>query len=296
MSALAGEGAPGAKRLVIVSGLSGAGKTVVLHALEDFGFYCVDNLPAGFLEQFADLVVASGLPHYQRVAVGIDARNPAESLSGFPDILDRVRRRALATEIVFVGADEEVLLKRFSETRRRHPLSMDGVSLKDALDRERVLLGPIAEAADLTLDTRHTNIHQLREIIGARVARRAPGTLSLQVIAFGYKNGVPPDSDFVFDVRCLPNPHWEPALRPLTGRDAQVAGFLEQVPLVGEMISDICGFLDRWVPRFEADDRSYLTVAVGCTGGRHRSVYVAERLGQHFLARRSHVLVSYRDM
>lgn len=284
------------KRLTIVSGLSGAGKTVALHALEDLGYYCIDNLPVGFLTEFARLVAGSDLPLYRQVAVGIDARNPAEALSGFPAVLARLRCEALTPELVFIEADDDVLIKRFSETRRRHPLSTGSIGLRDAIAAERALLEPIAEVADLRIDTSHTYIHQLRDMVRSRVARREPGVMSVQFVSFGFKNGVPPDCDFVFDLRCLPNPHWQASLRDHTGQDPEVIAFLESAPRVADMLGDICALLERWIPCFEAENRSYLTIAVGCTGGRHRSVYMAERLAAHFRARRSAVLVSHRDM
>lgn len=285
-----------ARRLIIVSGLSGAGKTVVLHALEDLGYYCVDNLPVGFLTAFAELAVGSELPLYRQVAVGIDARNPAAELSGFPAALARIRRTELVPELVYVEADEEVLIKRFSETRRRHPLAAGERGLGEAIAHERALLEPIAEAADLRIDTSHTQLHQLRDLVRTRIARRAPGVMSLQFVSFGFKNGVPPDCDFVFDVRCLPNPHWQASLRDHTGHSAEVAAFLESAPEVGALVGDVCAFLDRWIPCFEAENRSYLTVGVGCTGGRHRSVYVAERIAAFFRSRGKSVLVSHRDV
>ncbi|MGE0385710.1 MAG: RNase adapter RapZ [Gammaproteobacteria bacterium] len=285
-----------AKRLIIVSGLSGAGKTVALHALEDVGFYCVDNLPVSFLGEFARLTCTSDLPQYRLVAIGIDARNTVEALSDFPAVLAGLRANALTIDLVYIEAAEDVLLKRFSETRRRHPLSSGSVPLQDAIRRERRVLEPIAEAANLRIDTSRLNVHALRELIRSRVARREPGTLSLLFVSFGFKNGVPPDCDFMFDVRCLPNPHWHANLRDHTGQHPAVVSFLEAAPAVSEMVLDVCAFLDRWVPRFEAEDRSYLTIAFGCTGGRHRSVYVAERLGAHFRGAGKSVLINHRDM
>jgi UPF0042 nucleotide-binding protein len=284
------------KRLVIVSGLSGAGKTVALHALEDLGYYCVDNLPVDFLAEFAHRAVASDLPLYRQIAVGVDARNPAEALSGFPGVLADIRATQLAVELVYIEANDEVLLKRFSETRRRHPLSIGAIPLKDAMQRERMLLAPIAEVADLRVDSSRTNIHELRDLVRNRIARREIGSLSLLFVSFGYKNGVPPDCDYVFDVRCLPNPHWQASLRDHTGQNPAVIAFLQSAPVVEDMVRGVCAFLDRWIPLFEAEDRSYLTVAFGCTGGRHRSVYVADRVAAHFRNCGKSVLVNHRDM
>ena len=284
------------KRLIIVSGLSGSGKTVALHSLEDHGFYCIDNLPISFLTEFAQLVTASDSPLYRLVAVGIDARNPAAALSQFPDVVEAIRETRLTPELVFVEASDEVLLKRFSETRRKHPLSSDKISLPEALELERQLLAPIAEYADLRIDTTHTHVHALRELIRRRVARDELAKLSLQVMSFGFKHGVPPDADFVFDVRCLPNPHWQAGLRDATGRDPEVIEFLQTSPLVTDMTKAISTFLQDWIPKFHDDNRSYLTVAFGCTGGRHRSVYMAEQIGETFQGRDQQVIVHHRDM
>jgi len=285
-----------AKRLVVVSGLSGSGKSVALHALEDIGYFSVDNLPVSFLMEFARMITASDLPLYQNVAVGIDARNPAEALSGFPPVLEQIRATDLVSELIFIEAADDVLINRFSETRRRHPLSAGSVALAEAIARERELLEPMAECADLRIDTTPMHIHQLRDLIRHRVVEHEPDRLSLQFVSFGYKYGVPRDSDFVFDVRCLPNPHWEPNLRHLSGLDDDVVSFLRATSEVETMFAGISKFLDDWIPHFEADNRSYLTVAVGCTGGRHRSVYVVERLAEFFKRQAKEVLVTHRDM
>ena len=284
------------RRLVVVSGLSGSGKSVVLHTLEDFGFYCIDNLPVGFLPEIARQIGNSDRAIYQQVAIGIDARNPAEDLSQFPALLQSAKSASLMPELVFVDADDEILLKRFSETRRKHPLSTDATGLARAIANERRLLEPMAEFADLRIDTSHMHIHQLRNLVRERVARRPLASLSLQFMSFGFKHGVPPESDFVFDVRCLPNPHWDALLRDQSGRDADVIDYLQRSPLVEEMVQNIGDFVARWVPRFEMENRVYLTVAVGCTGGRHRSVYVVERLAERFKTAGKSALVSHRDI
>ena len=283
------------QRFIIVSGLSGAGKTVALHALEDAGFYCVDNLPAGFLANFATFVSASQLPLYQKVAVGIDARNPDTDLQQLPEILDTLKTNALQVEVIFIEASDEALINRYSETRRRHPLSSTDIPLRQAIAQERAVLEPVIARADLRIDTTHTHIHQFRSLIHEQVTRREPGSLALQVISFGYKNGVPPDADFVFDVRCLPNPYWDPQLRQMSGRDQSVRDFLDSTAYAGEMLGDLGAFLERWIPRFEQEDRSYLTIAVGCTGGRHRSVFIAERLVLRFRGR-WHMVLTHRDL
>jgi UPF0042 nucleotide-binding protein len=284
-----------AQRFIIVSGLSGAGKTIALHALEDAGFYCVDNLPAGFLAQFADFVAHSELPHYTRVAVGVDARNPDGDLRQLPEILDQLRGRPLGLEVLFIEASDQALINRFSETRRKHPLSTSEIPLRQAIALERSVLEPVIARADLRIDTTHSHIHEFRSLVHEQVSRRERRALALQVCSFGYKNGVPPDADFIFDARCLPNPHWDPHLRDLTGRDQPVRDFLDRTDSATELLTDITVFLDKWIPRFEQEDRSYLTIGVGCTGGRHRSVYLAERLAAHFRSR-WHIVLTHRDL
>lgn len=284
------------RRFIVVTGLSGAGKTVALNALEDLEFYCIDNLPAGMLDQFFERVGrgADGLP--DEVAVGIDARNPEPALAGVPGQLAHLRARGIPAEIVFLDASDDVLVRRFSETRRRHPLSSEQAVLPDAISAERRVLGPLSEIADLRIDTSLCTVHELRRLVRERVALRPAAVLSLQFISFGYKFGVPRDADFVFDVRCLPNPYWEPELRNLTGKDAAVADFLQRQPEVGSMLLDQCQFLERWIPRFEAEHRSYLSIALGCTGGQHRSVYMAQWLAGHVDAGKRRVLVRHRDL
>jgi len=269
-------------RLVVVSGLSGAGKSVALHTLEDLGYYCTDNLPAELLPAFAAQMMRPDGPDYSNAAVGIDARNPSRALGRFPQILNDLRGRGMECQLLFLEADDPILIKRFSETRRRHPLSSETVSLAEAIARERELLGPLSSTADLRVDTSLTTLHQLRDIVRLRVGGGPPGTLSVLFLSFGFKHGVPRDADFVFDVRCLPNPHWDHRLRPLTGLDAPVQEFLGCDALVEEMYVALRGFLENWIPRFQAESRSYLTVALGCTGGQHRSVYMVDRLAGHF--------------
>jgi len=283
-------------RLVVVSGLSGAGKTVVLHALEDHGFYCIDNLPIGFLQRFIISMDGEGTIASTDVAVGIDARNREQDIAELPALLATSDDYDIDIEVLFISASDETLIKRFSETRRRHPLTTPNVSLPQAIARERRLLEPVIDRADLVIDTTRLHLHQLREIVRKRVAGHRSHHLSLQFMSFGFKHGVPPDADFVFDTRCLPNPHWDPTLRDLPGTSAEVAAFLDAAEHAGELIEDIRRFLERWIPVFERDDRAYLTVAIGCTGGRHRSVHVAERLAGHFIALDRNVILSHRDL
>ena len=281
-------------KLIIVSGLSGSGKSSALRMLEDLGFFCTDNLPLPLLEGFTAQMLRSNAP--RRVAVGIDARSGVADAATLPERLETLRESGIDCEILFLEADDPVLLARFSETRRKHPLTHDGASLEEAIDRERKLLGPVALSAALRIDTSRINIHQLRETVKQRVVERASGQMSLVFQSFGYKHGVPRDADFVFDLRCLPNPYWEPDLRELTGRDAEVRDYLARRGEVRQMERQLTGFLESWIPRFEAENRSYLTVALGCTGGRHRSVYLVERLCEHFSDLRADVTARHREM
>ncbi|MFP4079236.1 MAG: RNase adapter RapZ [Ectothiorhodospira sp.] len=274
------------KKLIIVSGLSGSGKTVALHALEDAGYYCMDNLHIGLLTAVVRQFLTDGHGLYDETAVGIDARSGIEALDRFGEIVTEIRDMGVALQILFLQAEEQTLLRRFSETRRRHPLTRDDVPLVDAIHLERRLLVPVAEQADLTIDTTRTHVHQLTDTVRQRVGQAEEAGLSVLIRSFGFKHGTPVDSDFVFDVRCLPNPHWEPRLRALTGLDPEVGDFLGSHPLVEEMFASLRDFLTTWIPRFEHENRSYLTVSIGCTGGQHRSVYLAERLAKHLHALR----------
>lgn len=283
-------------KLNVISGLSGAGKSVAMHALEDLGYYCIDNLPVTLLEALADELGRAGHPMYERAAVAIDARNPGAALQELPAIIDALRERSVVEQLVFLEADDSSLIKRFSETRRKHPLTADDISLAEAIRRERVLLAPVRESADIRIDTSRTNLHQLRDLVLHRVDQRGTKTLSLLFQSFGYKHGIPPDADFLFDARCLPNPHWVPNLRPLTGIETEVAEFLGGEAMVVEMIDGIRDFLETWIPRFQDENRPYLTVAIGCTGGRHRSVFLVEQLAEYFRKHRDAVLVRHREI
>ena len=283
-------------RLVILSGLSGSGKSVALHMLEDLGYYCVDNIPAGHLQGFVRETLLTGDPAYQNMAVGVDARNRMEDIRSVPQTVKKLRADGIECEIVFLQAEDSVLLKRYSETHRPHPLSGEGRSLKDAIKAERDLLGPLADEADMVLDSSRTSVHELRELVRARIHRQERQALSLMFQSFGFRHGLPGDSDFVFDARCLPNPYWEPALKTLTGRDLAVAKYLEKHEVVNKFTSDIQGFLEYWIPKFESSNRRYLTVSIGCTGGYHRSVYVVEKLAEHFRKRGRDVLARHNEL
>lgn len=283
-------------KLVILSGLSGSGKSVALNMLEDLGYYCIDNLPIALIDTVARATILTGKEQYELMALGVDARNRSEDIAGLGDSIRMLKQNRIDCDLIFLYAAEERLVKRYSETRRRHPLSRNKVSLRDAIRAERELLAPVAEHADLTIDTTETSIHQLRSLIRKRVHREHQGALSILIESFAFRHGVPADADFVFDVRCLPNPYWDLNLRPLTGRDADVVRFLESQPEAGEMLADIGAFLDKWIPRFAAADRSYLTIAIGCTGGYHRSVYIAERLAERLRATNEHVIVRHNEV
>ena len=267
-------------RLVIISGLSGSGKSVALHVLEDLGFYCIDNIPVALLRSFVDEILPRKDAAFENVGVGLDARNRPSDIAAIPDLVAKFRADGVACEIIFLQTDDKVLLSRFSETRRKHPLTDQGTSLGEAIAKERELLGPVINTAELVIDTTGMTVYELREQIRARVAPRTPGALSILVESFGYKHGLPASADFVFDVRCLPNPYWEPKLRPLSGKDEPVRKFLNSQPIVQQMVDDIVAFLEDWIPRYQDFQRSYLTVAIGCTGGLHRSVYVAEAVAK----------------
>jgi UPF0042 nucleotide-binding protein len=282
-------------KLVIVTGLSGSGKSIALNTLEDAGYYCIDNLPLFLLPSFAEALVSRNDPRYRLTAVGIDARNQS-GLGTLSPLLEPMKERDINHEVIYLEAQDETLIKRYSETRRRHPLSDGEHPLADAIRLERRVLGPFLDAADLCIDTTHTNVHQLRHIIRTRVAEHESASISILFQSFGFKHGVPNDADFVYDLRCLPNPHWNPLLRPLTGRDQEVIRFLESNGQVQEMRQALTRFLEQWIPRFEADGRSYLTVAVGCTGGQHRSVYMAEQLSHQFAAQGRQVLTRHREL
>ena len=281
-------------KLSIISGRSGSGKSTALRALEDAGFSCLDNFPVSLL---GDLVAgALETPENSDIdfAVCIDARN--QGLAQFPEILSRIDRSRVSVQIIYLDALTGTLVKRFSETRRRHPLTDEHTTLLEAIEAERQLLQPIADAADLTLDTTAMLGSQLIDAIRSRVAASKTPGISILFRSFGFKFGVPVDADFVFDIRCLPNPHWHDDLRRLSGLDAAVIDFLESHELVAKMRQDIAGFLDNWIAAFEADNRAYMTVAVGCTGGQHRSVYMVESLGEHFASHSGRVLVRHREL
>ena len=280
-------------KLVIVSGLSGAGKTVALKQYEDLGYYCIDNLPLGLLGPLS--LRALHNRRYAKLAVGIDARASTREIARFQKTLVRQKARGAEVQVLFLTASDASILRRYHETRRKHPLTGKKLSLTEAIQRERALLYPIADVADVTIDTTAMNLHTLREEVRMRLPDK-PGRLSLVLLSFGYKNGVPPGADYVFDIRYLPNPHWIPAIAAHDGRHRKVAKFLEKDPLVPQTLNDLERFLKRWLPRFEKQDRAYVTVAIGCTGGKHRSVYVVEKLATRFAGKYEPVVVKHKDL
>ena len=280
-------------KLVIVSGLSGAGKSIALQVLEDLEYYCIDNLPINMLDALAKEIITA---KHENVAIGIDARNVVSELDHFPQQVKQLKKNKIDCEIFFLEASDAALIKRFSETRRKHPLSSQETPLNEAIIQERYLLEPISAKADLRIDTSSTNVHQLRDLVKARVKKADNQSISLMFESFGFKHGVPIDADFVFDIRCLPNPHWVPELRVLTGFDNPVIQYLDAYSEVKEMMDDIMAFLDKWIPRFEADNRSYMTIAIGCTGGQHRSVYLVNKLAKEIKSKHNNALSRHREI
>ncbi|WP_290537617.1 MULTISPECIES: RNase adapter RapZ [Alcanivorax] len=281
-------------KLTIISGRSGSGKTTALQAMEDQSYYCVDNLPVGMLPTLAEQLDQGELP-IERAAVGIDARNLPTQLLAFDAILDALHLQQVKTEIIYLDADDNTLLKRFSATRRRHPLGAQQGSVEAAIQHERELLSNIRLRADLVIDTSNYDVHSLRNLMRERVANRS-AALSLQLESFGFKNGLPNDADLVFDVRVLPNPHWRADLRPFTGRDDAIIDFLQQHQASHDMLDDIHRFVQRWLPAFADSDRSYVTVAIGCTGGRHRSVFITEQLAKRLRDEGTTLQVRHREL
>lgn len=285
---------PQPQQLVLVTGLSGGGKTTALHALEDLGFYCVDNLPAALLPEFA-AQVRSDPALYARVALGIDARSRGPELERIPAWLDELAGGGLPSQLMFLTADTRAIIKRFSETRRRHPLTRDGQALPAAIVREKELLEPLRQRADWVVDTSDINIHQLRGQVWKAIGASGQG-MTVVLESFAFKKGVPQDVDFVFDTRHLPNPHWVDELRGLTGTDPEVRDWLERDETVTALYDDLRSFLLRWLPEVSRSQRSYVTIGIGCTGGRHRSVYFADRLARELREQFEPVVLHHRDL
>ena len=283
-------------RLILVSGLSGSGKSVALHVLEDLGYYCIDNLPAALLKSVVNEVTSSNGQSTSLLAVGVDARNSPENLETLPQIIAELQQQGIQTELLFLQSSDKILLKRYSESRRRHPLAEHGTALRAAISKEREMLSVVLNAADLVIDTSRTSIYELADVIRERVDRRQSNSLSVLIQSFGFKNGIPSDADFVFDLRCLPNPYWTLELRGLTGRDKEVSEFLDAQPAFVAMYDDILAFLVRWIPEYDNVHRGYLTVAIGCTGGQHRSVYMTDKLAEALRETHDPVLTRHNEL
>lgn len=278
-------------KLLVVSGRSGSGKSVALRVMEDLGYYCVDNIPVNLLPTLANAVMGQ----YERVAVSIDVRNLPLDPDELSEILAYLPRK-LDLTILYLDADHSTLIKRFSETRRLHPLSHQAMSLDEAISREQQLLDPISSRADLYIDTTEMNVHQLAEQLRERILGQKTGRLVMLFESFGFKYGIPKDADYVFDARFLPNPHWEPDLKPLTGLDQPVKDYLASQAIVAKYIWQINSFVSSWLPHLERNNRSYLTIAIGCTGGQHRSVYIAESLAESYRNQREDVQLRHREL
>jgi len=282
-------------RLIVISGRSGSGKSTALHQLEDEGFYCIDNLPVSLLPALMEKVSNEEFGLFQGTAVCIDARNAWKDLENFRNILNSLPA-TVETQVLYLDAQVDSLLQRFGETRRRHPLSTKSIPLAEAIDRERELLEPISSCANLVLDTSQMTVYELRDEIKQRLLGSSAGTMSILIQSFGFKRGVPADADLVFDVRMLPNPHWVKELRLKTGLDHEVAAFLQNQPMTAELYRDISHYLDNWLPRYREGNRSYLNIALGCTGGQHRSVYLADRLFKHYQTQYPAIHIRHREL
>jgi UPF0042 nucleotide-binding protein len=282
-------------QLVIISGRSGSGKSTALHQLEDEGYYCIDNLPVSLLPALVQETGGENFSHFRGTAVCIDARNAWKDLANFSEVVAALPA-TVQREILFLDAQDPTLIKRFSETRRRHPLSSENTPLAEAISKERQLLGEISTDASLTLDTTQMTIYELRDAVKQRLLKNEAGAMSILFQSFGFKRGVPAEADLVFDVRMLPNPHWVKELRSKSGLDREVQEFLESQPLAAELYQDIRHYLDTWLPRYKDSNRSYMTIALGCTGGQHRSVYLANLLFQHYKKHFSNIHVRHREL
>lgn len=281
--------------LIIVSGRSGSGKSTALAVLEDNGFYCIDNLPVSLLPDLAERTLHAELSK-PRVAVSIDARNVPSQLGRFPELLNQLKQQGIHCNVLYLDADETTLLKRFSETRRRHPLTDENRSLAEAINDEIQLLAHIADLADLRIDTTHLNLYQLRDTLQLRLLEQPSPDTSFLIESFGFKRGAPIDADIVFDIRCLPNPYWKLELREHSGLEQPVIDYLNEHADVNELYQDLLIYLEKWLPRLAASNRAYVTVAIGCTGGKHRSVYMVERLGQTLRRTLKNVQIRHRDL
>ena len=278
-------------KLIIVSGRSGSGKTVALRVLEDLGYYCVDNIPVNLLPALTHTVIND----YENVAVSLDVRNLPDEPGDIAEMIDYLPK-SVELNFLYLDANDADLIKRFSETRRLHPLIRRNIPLDQALSLEKKLLEPVSSRADLFIDTSQLSPHQLSDLVRERILGKKSGSLVLVFESFGFKHGIPPDADYVFDARFLPNPFWEKDLKGYTGLDQPVKDFLSSQPLVTKFIWQINSFMLTWLPHLERNNRSYVTIAIGCTGGKHRSVYIAELLANNFRKERDDVQSHHRDI
>ncbi len=283
-------------KLLIISGRSGSGKSTALSVLEDVGYNCIDNLPVSLLPAMVAQIKLHKDDDQRKFAIGVDVRTAWQDLDQLPCLIDDFRQSKTGCQMLFLDASDNIIIKRFSETRRRHPLSDDDTDLLGAIKQENTILSPVAQAADQVIDTSMLSLHELRDLIKKTVLSSGDKSMVVQFQSFGFKYGLPTDADLVFDVRCLPNPHWVPELRSMTGLDEGVATFLSAEAEVRDMQADIEKYLERWLPSFIANNRSYITVAIGCTGGQHRSVYLAQNLYQIFTSRFNDVQIRHRQL
>ena len=281
-------------KLIVISGRSGSGKSTALNALEDAGYHCIDNFPVSLLQSLVHNTLRNPTAATTHLAVCIDARS--KDLTLFPEILLSADKMDVDCQVVYIDASSPTLVKRFSETRRRHPLTNAETDLRQAIDAEAEVLEGIADVADLTIDSTRLSAQDLRETMTTRVIEKSRSGINLLFRSFGFKQGVPVDVDVVFDLRCLPNPYWQAELRSFNGTDSQIKTYLDAQPMVSAMFEDVSRYLDTWIPQFEANSRVYMTVGLGCTGGHHRSVYFAERLAHHFSNTFDNVLIRHREL
>lgn len=281
--------------IIVISGRSGSGKSSALDLLEDEGFTCIDNLPVSLLPALFQQLRQRDNANETKIAIGIDARNIDGDFASIPTLLESTKQSSDKFTILYLDTSIDVLIKRFSETRRKHPLSNIDTGLREAITEEDSILAPLAALADVTIDTTHLSLHELRSTVKARVMTSSRG-MAIMITSFGFKFGVPVDADLIFDVRCLPNPYWQAELRGKSGREKEVQEFLQAQEPVREMQHDIFTFVDKWIPSFQDNNRSYLTVAIGCTGGMHRSVFLAEHISRQLTQKMSNIQVRHREL
>ncbi len=283
-------------QILVISGRSGSGKTTALNLLEDEGFTCIDNLPVSLLPVLIEKLRLRENAESARLAIGIDARNIDSDLGALPKLFESVKVASDAFKVLYLDTSKEVLLRRFSETRRKHPLTDLDTGLHEAISEEDLILAPLASLADVTIDTSSLNLHELRSAVKRQLIGSESQGIAIMLTSFGFKFGVPVDSDFLFDVRCLPNPYWDTALRKKSGLEPEVQAFLNEKAEVLSMAEDITLFAEKWIPEFEQNNRSYLNISIGCTGGMHRSVYLAEKIAQRLKTKYNNVQTRHRQL